>query len=429
MNEIEKYRKQINEVSFIGLEGIECGDVLYYPLKNYIEKNLTLRQKRIKKNFKLSMTIATSFFRKTYNFYESGKGTLLFLYSNAYGNREDLWSNFYSVSELFNDKIVIFPEKSFSFSIKKIEKIKYLIMWNKQLKKIIKDTYTRFFIVKELFLIYIDYLECIDIIKNKKINLLVSFCDVHPLESLFTQFFNLNSINTVTLQHGVYSSVINNWVFLGSKSLYMLGFGQFTYDEGAILGIEKNKIKKIGAMSAIGVNLKNKPKSYKNNIMGLILDGEEFYELNKRMISFAQDFCLKRNIKLLIKFHPTSNKDDYKQYISSKQKIELYSNEILLKDFVKMIDFAIVRNSTCIIELLQLWIPTFIYSEKKQLYDVYKNIKFGKFTSDNELEYYINNINSEKVKKVITYMREYFCESGDPSNRFKNTLIQLNTKR
>ena len=414
----------INQINFYGLNNIKCGDVLYYPLRSFLSKKSLFS--KIKYNIKLLFKLLNSVVKTNYSCKKVIDADKFFLYSDSYGERNDLWNNFNLFTELFNDANIIFPCKSFKISFKRLGAIKLLSVWKKQLIRMKLDRFTKRFIVYQLFLIYVDFFDCLElIVKKDNIKKVVTLCDVHPLDSLIIQYFNIYNVKTMTLQHGVYSSSINSWVFKGSHSKYLLGYGQFTKIEAVKLGIDIKKIINIGSLAMIGKDNIEMPQKFFCKRMGLILDGEDgngLHELNRKMIEFAQRYCFKRNMKLYIKFHPASDIKNYKKYIVSNTNVEIYSNDISIFEFMKLIDFAIVRNTTCLIDLLQNWVPTFILNEKKQSVNVYENVSFFKFSEENELDNYINNINFKNYKKELRYAKSFFCENGDPSQRLLNFI-------
>lgn len=425
MEELKSLKKTLNNIQFEGFENIKCGDMLHYSLLRGITNN---DSQGMKASLKFYIKVIKLLITEVYEVESRGNASSLFVFSSAYGARKDLLNNFTLVSNLIKNSVVIHANPHYKFSLKKFGYIKKIRIWKKLLSKEIKNKSLYYGISFDLIKVYLEYQEIISKIDINIIKSLVSFCDVHPTESFLTQLFNNMNRCTVTLQHGVYSSEVNEWVFSGSKSKYLLGYGDFTIDEGGRNPLYHGNILSVGSMSFIGKESIPKPDIFKADKIGLVLDGEDgtgLHELNERFIKFSQNYCRIRNKKLLIKFHPASDIKTYIDVIDNNVVESYYGSDLSIMDFMDKIDVALVRNSTCAIETLHFWIPTYIFNEDSQTIDVYKNVNDCKFSNEEELDQYITNINNPEMHKKISDLRDYFCVDDNMEKRFTEVLNGL----
>ena len=425
MEDLKSLKKTLNNIQLEGFENIKCGDMLHYSLIRGIANN---GSQGVKASLKFYIKVIRLLMTEVYKVESSGDASSLFVFSSAYGARKDLLNNFTLVSDLIKNRVVIYAYPHYKCSLKKLRYLKQIKIWKKLLLKEIKNKSLCYNIIFDLVRVYLEYQEILSKIDFDKIKSLVSFCDVHPTESFLTQLFNNMNRCTVTLQHGVYSSEVNEWVFSGSKSRYLLGYGNFTIDEGSKNPLYHGNILSVGSMSFIGKERIPKPDQFTTNKIGLVLDGEDgigLHELNERFIKFSQNYCKTRNIKLLVKFHPASDIKTYLDVIDNNVVESYYGSDLSIMDFMNKIDVALVRNSTCAIETLHFWIPTYIFSEEAQTIDVYKNVNDCKFSNEEELDQYITNINSPEMHKKISDLRDYFCVDDNMEKRFTEVLNGL----
>ena len=421
---VEDLKNKLNSVKLYGCDNVKCGDVLYYPL--ILRKSLIITWLEY---LKLLFRIIIALLYTSYNITSIGKPNSIFLISRT-TKRKDLALNFFkAISFLQNRLDCIHSNKKRIICFSSFSYIPYLILWEKSLKKVIPDFKLRLFIIKSLFEIFIDYNYIMNQIKrlNIKVTNLITLCDVHATDSFFVQKFNSENIRTITLQHGTYSSQINNWVFRGSHSKVCFYIGQFTVDEAQkVINIDDKTIMKVGPMSYINYITYNKPNVLYNKKIGLILDGEIIRKDNIAMLTFIEKFCKKHKLQVIAKFHPTSNVQTYKEYLDSNTFREVYSNDISLLDFFKKVDVVIVGISTVFMESLLSWKPTFIYYNKNQIFNYYKNVTNKvKFETEEQLEKLLEHIKTPEFIGELEYLRNYMCASGDIKENYKKAFNQL----
>lgn len=255
-------------------------------------------------------------------------------------------------------------------------------------------------------------LKLIRIIKKINIKYLVVFSDMQMLDNLMVQYFGNKCVATITLQHALYKeyteSNINIYNYKNVVSNYFLAWGEST----------KNLIEKYNKNST-QVVICGKPiyPSYYNinttkpdiSYFILILDYDEYYEENSRLINIAHEVANILRMKYNIRFHPKSNKTIYTlpghSNLVSKQMPLAYSS------------FFLGHNSSLIFELLALGhhvlklesshssfqiSESFIISSAD---DVVKKIKNGREINSNRYIKYVGAESCQKYKEFFKKLR------------------------
>lgn len=409
---------KINKLCLKGCEKILCGDALYFIL---MTDQTQLSWKESAKNI---ARIILRWCTQNNAYDVKGSPDTLFLFSHSY-DRQDLKINFEKAVSLAHNCIYMHPSHR-RFSIKKMQLLRLPFLWDRQLAEIFHNRTKRYRMIYFLYCAYLDYYECCMFCKKHGFALhkLVTNCDTHLTDSIFTQKFRRRkSVKTVTLQHGVFYSRMIQWTYEKSNSDYCLVHGEFTMDEVKNIPFSRTMIP-AGLLSYIGLKEKPEPDSYKVYRIGIFFDGETFnYEHNIRLIRLMKEFRRKNNCRLYWKFHPITDTADYEPYIRHEQ--DVYSNDILLDDFIEKIDAGIVSNSTVMMELIKSWIPAFIYADDKQDYDMYTRFDSFRFHNEKELEDIICSINSEKMRDDLKKARAYYCTAGDTTENYKKAFRKL----
>lgn len=419
-----KYRNEIvnkiNNLSLYGCEDIKCGDVLYYTICMEDEHGIFRLMKKV-------MILLKSFLFDTNNYELFGSANVL-LFFGASSSRRDMYSKFSKLEAVIDNRLCINPFGKYKLRrhiLKNIGGLRIPLRWSTQLKPIIANHIERFRQISILYRAYCDYKSFLDYEKNNNLQItkLITLCDLQATESYFTQMFNKDSKLTISLQHGTYSSVDNPYEFRGIKSKIFLADGHFSQDEAKIAGISENcKVIPVGLLTSIGVREQERPDKYGNYTIGVALEAESRREDNIKTIEFMAGFCKKYNKKLVLRFHPTSSIDNYNLILEKYGIMDYCSTEISVKDFAKMIDIAITRYSTMLVDLLNLWVPTFLYFLEGQLQNTYRNYTMLNFGNEQELSDLIENINENTVSELISNSRQYFVCGGDALHNYQEAL-------
>lgn len=414
--------EKINQLSLYRCEEIKCGDVLYYTIRMGNGHSIFRLMQQV------MILIKTSLF-DTNNYELCGNANTLFLFGFSV-SRSDMYKKLNKLETVIHNRLSINPFGKYKLRrhiFRNILSLRIPLRWSTQLKDIITSPVERLKHVGMLYRAYCDYNSFLDYERknNLRVSKLITLCDLHVSESYFTQMFNKTGMLTISLQHGTYSSVDDPHEFRGIKSKVFLVDGNFAKDEAMIAGISKNcKVIPVGLLASIGVNRLEKPEQYGNHIIGLALEAESCREDNIESIKFMAQFCKRHNKKLLIRFHPTSSIDSYITILKKYDIVDYCSTETSVKDFAKIIDIGITRYSTMLLDLLELWTPTFLYVSEGQLQNTYKNYKMLNFCNEKELSDLIDNINENTVSKMISDSRRYFICEGEALHNYQKVLGQ-----
>ncbi len=411
---------EMNNIDFYKCDGVRVGDVLYYA---HTLRNRTTKFNSIK--IAIGRILRFAFFSNV-EFEIHGKPDTLFLMSNLFRKRQDLQRSFRAVVELSENNIYMFFSDKFRISVIGIISIPVIIRWNKQIRGILKENNDRMYYLGYIYEAYLEYYYFERFCRKRHLTVdkLVSICDVQLTDSYFTQKFNMLKKKTITLQHGIMCSTHNTWTFSGSHSDYFIANSRFTESESAIVGYGHNMIV-AGLISCVNNQPLEKLFSNKRETIGVMVDGEDFRIDNYRTISTMAAYCTKYNKKLLVKLHPLCDIDIYRKEFRDENVIKFVKKEMTLNQFFDIVDVAVVRNSTTLIEALQYGIPTYIINDEYQVADIYKNVNMLKFSNENEFHDLIDDRSEEEIFREYKSAREFFGCIDDVTQQYKNVFMKL----
>lgn len=418
MKEFSKIVDEFNKISFIRCKGISVGDCLYHLIRTKedeckLSKEIFSFIKRI---------IIVVFFINT-DLQRQGKADSLFLLESAYRNRLDIRNNFDKIVKLSQNYVCASPLDKKRFSLFQIRHLPLFFRWIRQLKNIdisLMNKLNLMSFLLDAFLVY-SLVERYERKNRITIQRLLTFNDVQYIESFFTQKYNQENKNTITLQHGVFSSKINNWAFVGSHSNYLLANSQFTVIEGQKASYS-GKIIIAGLYSFVSSQQESKTIKVPLQTIGLCLDGDVYFHDNQRMITMLEHFCDKYQKKLRIRFHPTDNQSLYNV---SKNTNIMISDEKDIFDYFKKVDVIIIRNSTILLEAAQSSIPVYILYDNDQEGNIYSSISVGRFTTEEELHDIINNRSAEEIFEDVRRQQEALGLPENVTENYRKILQSL----
>ncbi|MGL5935846.1 MAG: hypothetical protein ACRCZI_09515 [Cetobacterium sp.] len=315
--------------------------------------------------------------------------------------------NFYKIDLNFIYNIV--------FALKKA----YVI--NKKLKNVIQSLNIGFCLL--------------ELIRNEKIiksrlekilpEVIITFCDILPIENQIALIGKKLGIKTVTLQHGQYfyykgkDKPIHSILYSDTISDYFLAWGEYTLKQALKENIKIDGFIKVGSLknihtTEINSNLEIADKNKK--IIGIILDNNAGKESNINMISLINEFSKCYNYKYIIRYHPTNIIEDYQKIIDSNYFIKSVKN-ISDKDYLEMVNFSISHLSSVPIELMKYNHKTFIFKDIHSNVDLDMNVL--EFKDIVELDLKLREIDKINIRTLYNN----FVES--PQKTAENYLIAL----
>ncbi len=410
---------RLNSMHFRGCDNILMGDVLHYS-------NVDTSYGFFKKMILILKLIKKTFLLPRVEVYSRGELRTICLYAIGANYRDDHEKAFDNVVGLLDDYAAI-KFQSLHISLKYIKYIKFLYFWNKEMKKGIVEFGKRIHILNHMYEVFLRY----KYIKNKFPNLfekaeyLLSFCDVHPMDCFLVQKFNFEQRTTVTLQHGAFSLVIDPWAYSGSKSKYMLMDSPHSVDSAKSVGYKNNAIP-VGSMHCINNKIIEKPTQFKTDVIGVIMNSNMTpKEDNIGMINIVQEFCKKYKKRILIKYHPNNNPEDYKSIIDSSV-VEECKRTTTIEEFLNKVDVIVVCDSTVFTTSLFNWIPTILFYRDGFDVNKYLNSDEVKFSSLVQMENLITRISDDRsFFCLMERYREYYLSKGDIKENYRKAFKEI----
>jgi hypothetical protein len=183
-----------------------------------------------------------------------------------------------------------------------------------------------------LYIKFCSYLFVLEKIKNIKFKRLVLFADMQPVENLLAQYFRMQNIETITLQHGLYvdykdMDTVNVINYKHCVSEFFLAWGNNTKlliekycpDSKAIIC---GKPKILMANNCHNVEVKK-------DFCLIVLDQRIFDKQNFEMIQCVKESNIELDI--YVKFHPSNNKKAYyDRFDWIKEGGELIHSELVI---------------------------------------------------------------------------------------------------
>ena len=420
----DELQKKLNQIKLKKIEDIRCGDVLHYPILDivdYLDTYISSKKERLKAVPRIIKNSCVD----NYEFIMDGKADILFLFSNSSRGRDDHLKAFMNAQELYENRLTMkCTGKQFTTVGLKI--LPLAVVWNRQMKEVVQNFTIRSILIATLVQCCLDYQIFIKKAHKDNLNIkaLVSYCDVMPVDCFFTQKFNSHKKITVTLQHGTFIVKTNAWAYAGAKSKYFLAESPYTVDCAKRAGY-KGITMPVGSPHQLEASLREKPKSFKAEKLGLFLNSPmRPHEDNIQAINVLQEYCKKNNCKLLIKYHPANDQSIYEKIID-KEVSTTYGTDISAVEFGNMIDVAVVNASTVFNTMLSQWIPVLLFERKGYAPEMFFGVDELTFFNVEELKKKLHWILSDEFYERMDSYRNYFLCSGDLKTNYKNAFSEI----
>ena len=385
----------------------------FYYRKHFVKPNLLQKIKRL-------ATIL--FYRFSYRnvITSEGKPNTVFLFSNDYNNRPDHLKYFFNVANLIHNKIVVQGIALFKPSKPKLVGIPISVFFGflKGLKSQGEEYYWE--LATRLYCILSDYDEVYSYIKRNNIQLknLVTYCDVVGVDYFFTYKMNEMGINTITLQHGLYTNR-NPQVFLYSHSKSFFAINEYTVKLFRGHNIDK-EFHVVGMPQNISIQKSELDCDNNKEVMnvGILLDGERSFDDNVKILKIANDIAQDSRYRIYVKFHPSSPSSEYDlRQLRSSIKIE--KTNVAIEKFAHNIDICILNKSTTILQLLYLNVPVLLYERTNIIDNIPETIKF---LDSKDLVPKILSIYSNEYKDFYSKFKSELIPNDDISLLYKNAF-------
>lgn len=352
---------------------------------------------------------------------------ICFFYSFKSSNRKDLDS----IADLFKESIK---------DIKYIHFIRYISLKNLFEKIYMFSKYFREFLMQGVedscisaivvtqYLMQKNYIDQFKIFDDE-LTIFITFCDAHGIDNLLTQIANRKQIKTITLQHGQYrilsdgNEIADAELYENFISDYMLVWGQATVDEFIRVGIDADRLIKVGALKAFSFN-KNSCKYEINSTFGVVLSGDPYKETNINMIKLANQIAEKHNLKYFVRFHPRNQRDLYLKYCKEEYLTGSSSN-IENSEYAKIVDFSLIHMTGVFVELLSVNSLIIVYKDKfiEKIFEIdpycIQDIK----EFDELYKLFLTNKNQILEDQLNKY--KYFNEPGNVLANYKLAIEKI----
>ncbi len=398
--------KKINAIHFKGLDGINCGNVLYVPIQYMDSRSPTIKY--------VMSILKNTFFRRMTGIYEGND--IAFLFSSTYANRSDHKRIFDKAAHLYKKKTLFLPK--FTVTFHNLKYFFYVFTWFFCLKKIYSSDIAIYF-VRHLYAAYIDAIYIFLFMERYDIGCLVTLCDGHMTDGLITQICKLNHITTATMQHGFYDKkclTINV-----SQSDYFLGFGQYSYDLARDAEYDISKFRKVGMPHLINESISDQIIVKDTKCFSIVSSG--CIEDDEKLLLLTEKLVLKDGYRRIIKLHSGVNIKSY-QYRWLPDDLVIMEEKNIY-DLINVTDFSIITGgSTVFIEYIVKLFPALLFINK---WDYYENIEWFKVRDITEIDNFIFelNHNAQNIRKKMINIREYFTEIQDVSKKYINVYQEM----
>jgi hypothetical protein len=246
--------------------------------------------------------------------------------------------------------------------------------------------------------------------------LVVTFCDIHPVDYVLTHRFRRKGVPTATVEHG---HQIASWQFENSHSDYFLVHGEFAKEQAIKSGLKPDNVIMTGMMQHIYEDIRLYERHGHTPIFGVFLNSSVFEKDNAVILGYANRLATTFNLKYSVRYQPALNRTAYLSLIDKSCLSDVDGNTGNVTDFAQKIEFALLGTSTTFMELLRLGIPVFRFFNNDT--DLYPTITEFNFRSYEELNGLYNTLKNEKERFVKAMMRasEFLCPAGDAAPRYK----------
>ena len=246
--------------------------------------------------------------------------------------------------------------------------------------------------------------------KNNNIIRCLVLCDYQPVDTIVVQYLNKKEIETVSLQHGVYSEgsipQLKN-----SVACKILVYGRQSYDLFLRCGVSEDRIVVCGFPQMIGVEQRKRVNKRTFHKIGVVMSGYADDISDKRMMDIVTKYSQDKDWELYLKIRIGLSKKSYCYFNDCKIK-EIYSGEIDSVEFVDKMDLIICGGSTITIESIVRGVPVFIYSDNDR--NAYPELADYRFSDLESLGALYDSFFSqfEEYKNKIELLKEYYCEDN-----------------
>lgn len=416
------------DISQQGYSGLESEVIMKNSLLNKYDINklailddINIKYGQAKISNYIKAILSRIFFREVYLLCDNDISGIVFLKSES-SRRIDHAKSFSNVYKTAgkNTGLIIVNSKN-KISVRRIiKKIKLFINNFKLFNS--SNQFIECLARVNLLLIMDDFIRAINKIDISRISLGVVYYDVSVYDYLFVQYLKEHGIKTATLQHAAFIAPRRvskpNFEFEGielvnsTADLY-LAWNPFTKDEAIKCGIKEEGIRILGIPKYAEHPNGNKYR-VKNNkkVFGVVLNAKSFGELNKELVKFANYVAREFGYGFYLKYHPQFKEFEYDELADINYFKGHLPIESTIDEYIDMVDFTILNNSSVFIEFIYLQHQVLRYQAGE--YDKFKDVPFCTFENEKALHSLISNMTTEKNNELFRYL----CYTSNPAKEY-----------
>lgn len=253
----------------------------------------------------------------------------------------------------------------------------------------------------------------------------ITFCDIHMNDYLLMQLAKSISIDTLTLQHGMYNydsiacddmNALHCILSLSDKNMV---WGNYSKDQFIKAGKSSEQIyltgnPKVGIRNFINENMNNSDEFL------VVFDHPGYTFSNINMLKIANQISENMNYKYRIRLHPNNCIEDYRDIINSNC-IEILEQEVAFDHLINRYNFALCHNTAMYFELTQLGL--IIYRYRDTYFSDIDCFEKNKFSDISEfiLKYRLNSHDDTYIQELRNLSSYYFYQ-GEYSKSVLNAI-------
>ncbi len=395
----------LNHADLKGLEDVLCGDALVTEIYNLKSHKLFNSLKELMFTiffFKIQVTIKKDYPK------DRETRSIIALFSPSYGERMGFENDFDKLIEYLRYRTYIVKKNKSYLSFRYTLLFFRSFSWVKKLKNTKLNLATRFRFCTILLQGFISYKELKRKIPNVyHTDLLMTFCDVHPIDSVITQKYK-SSIKTATLQHAAFSHKVNSYAYRKSHSDYFLGVSEYAKKEAELS--EYNNLRNFfvcGPLKYLGKELKRDCLYFELKNIGVALSGPKFDYENILLIESALEVAKSKKVGVVFRSHPALSQKYSNIY---KSGVDISYNTGEMDGFIESCDLFITGTTNTFADLLTMNKIAYrlVMPGKEDIFEIINGFKFGNV---NELNTFIDEILKNPTKKMeeLKVARKLLC--------------------
>lgn len=431
LNKLDKYKEKVASLSqktFKGFAGYDIGKMMADNIELY-------DQFGIGRFACFKMFIPFLIDQEDFSDIALAENCILAYLSLNYANRQDFKNVYYKLQNIIHNICIITENRKFSVNKYGFRDLQNIFSWYVEIRKAGIPSKCAFFLIKRMEVCY----KIKRIFERKslanRVNAFVSQYDAHDTDNVISQHMRMNSVPTVTLQHGHFHSAefVSDSNFnlasqhFGLVSDYFFVWGEYSKREALKDGIPEKKIKCVGSLKH---SVERKTNSHKrSNMFAVMLNGRYGLDENKVIIDYAEKVSNKFGYKYILRAHP-GIKINKKEFDVLSGCAGLSGQEESVTQLARKCDFVICGNSTVVTEMIAINKAVFFMKPINTIdwYDCFHNLKF---TNYKELEEWISilNLDKSKIDNIILQYKKFLFATDNTFEAYRLAIEEILTER